>query len=239
MFGIHYNITIFANLLLIHYFYRGLIKNSLSVSRIYYKSTINYANILYKYFVFNILTNISRKDYLLGVITIKSRVYYEFTIFSRIHPEFTIYFATQLWIHSLFNKSSIYSANIIWNNYIFADWLCIPYLFHKFTMNSVSISRFFLEICYLFFEFTWNQISISRIRYLSRQNTMNSLSISRFHYDFTIYIADSLIREYTMNSLCIFYSSRIHYELTFNFAKTIWISYLLREITMNLLRTSR
>ena len=99
-------------------------------------------------------------------------------------------------------------------------------------MNSVSISRFFLEICYLFFEFTGNQISTSRIRYLSRENTMNPLWLyhlyrgftnSWIYYEFTMYLllfADSLWMNFQFpeNYMNFLPFARNHYESTSYFA---------------------
>ena len=76
-------------------------------------------------------------------------------------------------------------------------------------------------------EFTMTLPSISRMHY----NSVNTLWI---HYESFTFERDHYLL-FTTNSLSY---SRIKYQFTV-FAKTLWIPYLLREFTMNLLRVSR
>ena len=141
----HYQI---ANLLLIHNFYRRFITNSLGIWQIYYGNTS---------FLF---TYESRMQYLLRVVTIKSRVYYEFTIFR----------ANSLWIQCLLCEFTIFYANIPW----------IHYFFFISTMISLPFSEIHYEPTIYFANSLWTH-------YLSREFTVNRLSISRILYEFTIY----------------------------------------------------
>ena len=89
---------------------------------------------------------------------------------SRIYFEFTICCANSLWIRFVFRESTM-------------DLLSI----YEFAINLLSFAWINYE-CTLCFAKILSQTS-PQINY---ENTMNSLSVSRFHYDFTIYIADSL-----------------------------------------------
>ena len=137
----------------VDYLFRELTMNSLSFSQIhslFHGFCIYFANKLWKYFLFCEFTM---------KLLYFSPIYFEFTIyfanlllncisFSRSHyffRELTIFFATQLWIHSLFHKSSIflwiyneftiYYSNSPWI-VCFANLLWIHYQFCKFIMNS-------------------------------------------------------------------------------------------------------
>ena len=115
----------------------------------------------------------------------------------------------------------------------------IHYLFGEFTLNSLGLSRSYLESTiifrtrylfaklpwrnYLFRRFTKNLLSSPRFYHLFLEFTRNSLYVSWIHY---------LFRVYLMTLLSI---SRIHYEST-TFSR---IHYLFRESIMNLLGISR
>ena len=83
--------------------------NSLDVSQIYFKFTIEFANSLLFTFESRIyyentscFANILRIHYLFLEFTMKS------LFVSGIHYEFTIYFTTQQWIHFLFQEFTIH-----------------------------------------------------------------------------------------------------------------------------------
>ena len=135
--------------------------------------------------------------------------YLNFTLsVSRIHYEFTIFFAIKLWIHYPFRE-------------ITENLLSFPRIYYKFTIcfaNSTYIhifppNHFEFTIC---FAFHYNFTIFSRIHKLFRVITMNSLWNNY---------------EITMKSLEIHFFSWIHIL----FAISIWIHYLIPEITMNVL----
>ena len=104
------------------------------------------------------------------------------------------------------NQLKIFFLNSLFIHFLLQDFSQIHYLLHKVTMNSLSISQ-------IHYDFTMVRASI-----------MNRLSFSRFHL---------LFFEFTINS---FFFSRIHYEFTTFFANILWIHYLFREFTIDLLR---
>ena len=152
--------------------------NLLSISRIW--------------FVFYILTNISRMHYLQRWVTIISLVYYEFTIFR----------ANSLSIQFLFREFTIFHANSPW----------IHFLFLKSTMNSLSFSEIHYEQTIHFA----NSLSVSRILY---EFTIYLQIYYEFILYFTNSAwIHCLFRELTRNILSIFW---IRFESNFHFANKL------------------
>ena len=139
--------------------------------------------------------------------------------FSRIHHDLTFTFAISQWIHRLFCEYTMSLLYVSRNHYNF--YFTIPisfwihYRFREFTMNSLSVSR--IENEFLF---------ISRINCGFTSYFANLFAIYfACYFEFTICLANLLwihylFRESTLNSLSF---SRIHCELTFTFAISLWI----------------
>ena len=152
----------------------------------------------------------------------KSQYMVEFQSFSRIHYEFVICFAKSIWIHHPFREISMNSqkairkfticfVNLKQFNFLFRDstlyWLSFPrihYLFTIFFSNSQWIH-------YLFRDYANHQLSFSPIHYLYRLFTnnfrgfgLNQPSVSRIHFEITIDFANSI-------SICLLYSDSITY----------------------------
>ena len=172
----------------------------------------------------------------------------------RLFCEFTIY----LWIYYLLNPRSFWQ-----NHYWFGDSLSIHGLLRDFTMNSLSLSRIYLELTILFpksLEIHHICFAISQwIDYIFREFTlicfanflwihnlfcdftMNLLSFSRNHCKFTIYFENPLLihylfRDIPLNSLFVWL---IHYTSKIILGDSAWINYSFRESTLNSLSISR
>ena len=237
---IYYKFTILiADLSRIHLLFREFTMNSLSISRIKYKSKFFLANSLwfcywitdllwinifsadllwikYHFREFN-LNSLSIREYTLNLL----RIYYLFggfttnsPSFSRINYEFTFYFPNKQWIYFLFLENAMYFLPVsrIYSEYTwyFANSLWLYHLYRKCT------------ICpWIHYEFTMNLSPLSatitfyllRIHYLIRESSINLL-FSRKHYEFPTFYA---------NSLWIY----------FVFRDSQWIHYLFRKITIN------
>ena len=117
--------------------------------------------------------------------------YYELTILSRISWEFNWCFAHSLWIQLVFR---VYTFNSLYISRI-------HYLWHEFTMNSMTFSHTHYEFTIFSRVYYWFTIFIvdsSWIHLVFREFTINLLSISRIYYE---------------NHLCFIYS-RIYQECT-------------------------
>ena len=114
----------------------------------------------------------------------------------------------------------------LWNHNEFNIFFTISPKIHHFFAISLSVPRIYLESTILFAESRW-------IYYPFLFITVNTLFASRFYYKSIIYFA-------------IF--PRIHYllwihfifrEFTISFAISLWIQYLIPEITMNVLFSAK
>ena len=154
----------------------------------------------------------------------------------------TICFAKLLWIYYVSNKLTS------------QFFLSIHHLFHKYTKDSLGISREnydFTIFCgfkifnfrlpeltlnsQYFREFTINSLSFSRISF---EFSMNSLSVSRIHYEFTLFFGNSLsfwrlFHEFAL--LALFFAN---YGDFVYYAKSLWTYFLFRVMRIHRLFVS-
>ena len=135
--------------------FRDFTMNSLSISRFYYK------------------------------FTIESRIHYEFSFCSAnslyitlIYHEITFVFAKSLSISRNNDEFTIFFANSLWIHYRFANSLWIQFRFRKFTIYNANLPWNQFRFC----DSTVNWLSVPEIHYLLRLYKMKSPSISRIHY---------------------------------------------------------
>ena len=107
----------------------------------------------------------------------------------------------------------------------------IHYLFHEFSMSSLSASLFHFEFTIFFSKSLWIHYLFRKLTFHYLWNfSLNSLYFSRIHLESTLF------RKITMDSLS---PSQFHYEVTIFFTNSIWIHYFIPKITMNTLFFSR
>ena len=148
--------------------------------------------------------------------------------YQRIQFQFTICYADSLLIHYHSREFNMISLSFLRIHYdliflfaiyrsitFFVNSELIPYLFHEFTMSSLSVTRIYQGFIILFvinmdpFNFPWIQ---NWFKFFSR-NHCGSIIIS-------------------VHSLSVL---RIHFWSIIRFAKSMWIHYQVRELSMNLL----
>ena len=128
-------------------------------------------------------------------------------------------------------------------NIYFANLLPIDYLFHAFTLNSLSVSRINFELTIFCTNSLW-------IHYQFRKFTMNSLSFSSFDYilhwftmNWLSFPAKTLLIRNLCREFIIFYANsqwiREKTIFTIFFAKSLWIHTLFRKFTVNSLSVTR
>ena len=187
-----------------------------------------------------------------------------------IHLKSTIRFPESLWIHYLlrgFSRNLLSFGEITMNKFsgiqyqfticftnelwihlesiiIFAISLWIQYLFRNFTITSPSFFENSLSLARLHYEFSLNLLSFSRNHFkfkflnLFRLFTLNPLSLSRNHYRFTIFFAISIWIHYLIPEITI--NTLFFCEINLDlFPKSQWKYYLIRKINMNTLSVSR
>ena len=226
--GIHYffhDFTIMTPLIV-----RVFTLNLLFLSRIHYGSinfsrigsefTISFANSLSIHYLFreSTINSLSVRELIMNPFSLS-----EFTLDS-LSIWRTISFANSLWIPYLFQEFIINSLSF-WrihygsNNFSrigpeftisFANSLSIHYLFRESTNNTLSVHELIMNPLF-FCVSTLNLLSFSRIHYWS-------FLFQRLHFGFTIYLANYLLREFTMNFLSF---SRIHYQFTIFLANSL------------------
>ena len=113
---------------------------------------------------------------------------------------------------NIFSISLFVSPIHLQSTILFATSRWIYYPFHFITVYALPASGFYYKSTISFVISLW-------IHYHFREINVNSLSVSRID------------EEFTMNSLS---ASRFLFEFTFS-AKSLWIHYLIPEITMNAL----
>ena len=110
---------------------------------------------------------------------------------------------------------------------------------YKFTIFFANLLWFhYLFSCY---QFTICFVNLVWIPYLLRESAMNSLSFSRTYFEFTL--LSQTHYEFTIflricYDFTIFFS-QIRYQFTICFVNLVWIPYLFRERTLNLLSFSQ
>ena len=129
------------------------------------------------------------------------------------------------WLHYLFLRIHYeFAMKSLWNHYE-TLWNTI----YEFTIcfaNSLSVSRIHLGSTILFAKSLW-------IHYLFHELSMNFLSAPRFLFESTFFFANSL--SFTRIHLESFLLPRSRDKFTIFFAISLWIHYLFRQLTKNLL----
>ena len=173
--------------------------DSLSFSRIHFKITTAFTNLLsINYFLFDKFT---LNYYLFREFNLNSVSFCEYTLNSLYIPEFVFNSISFSWIH--FELTSLF-ANSLPIHYLFHELISNSQFFREFTFNLLSFS-------WIHFDFTFSVANSIQIPYL-REFSSNSISVSRIEFQFTIYSANSLwfhylFREITFNQLSF---RRIH-----------------------------
>ena len=148
----------FAIFLRINYLFRYFIITSISISRFHYEFIIYFGNSLWVHYLFRDFTMYSQSASRISSIWIRY-MFPEFTLdrlFSPNHFKFTMFFAFTPWIHfsRLITMNLVYFSRFHFEFfilfpklpdilYVFRDSIWIHYLIRDYTINSLSVWRFY------------------------------------------------------------------------------------------------